>query len=73
MVRVAQEMLASASRVPGPARLVVSEQADDGALVLAFEPVDEGGPVLNLIPPPVSTDILDIRSEHGLTVTVPAE
>jgi len=73
IVRVAQEMLASASRVPGPARLVASTEADDGSLTLAFEPADDGGPVLNLIPPPISSDIVDIRSDDGLTVTVPAD
>ncbi|MEL6982502.1 MAG: hypothetical protein AAFO29_08765, partial [Actinomycetota bacterium] len=73
VVRVAQEMLASASRVPGAARLVVSEDADSGSLVLSFESADEGGPVLNLIPPPISTEVIDVHSDGGLTVTVPAD
>ncbi len=73
VVRVVQEMLASASRVPGAARLVASQNEDDGSLVLAFEPADEGGPVLNLIPPPISSDVLAVQNENGLTVTVPAE
>lgn len=73
VVRVAQEMLASASRVPGAARLVASEDADTGSFVLSFEPADEGGPVLNLIPPPISTEAIDVRSDGGLTVTVPAD
>lgn len=73
VVRVAQEMLASASRAPGAARLVASQNEDDGSLVLAFEPADEGGPVLNLIPPPISSEVLAVESENGLTVTVPAE
>lgn len=73
VVRVAQEMLASASRVPGAARLVVSEDPETGASVLSFEAADEGGPVLNLIPPPISTEAINVRSDGGLTVTVPAE
>ncbi len=72
VVRVAQEMLASASRVPGAASLVVTD-ADDGGLTMTFEPADDGGAALNLISPPVSTEMIDVAAEDGLSVTVRAD
>jgi hypothetical protein len=71
VVRVAQEMLALASRAPGAARLVVTDGAD-GGLNLAFEAADDSGPVVNLIPPAISDHLVDI-SDEGLSLTVKAE
>ncbi len=74
VVRVAQEMLALASRAPGAARLVVSDSPDgDGELRMEFEAADEGSQVINLIPPKISNDMIDISNESGLSVTVKAE
>ncbi len=88
VVRVAQEILAQASRAPGAARLVVSDGSDpagsdpdgsdqDGssrdrvsAVTMTFEAIDEGGPTLNLIPPPISADLIDVDQDNGLSVTV---
>lgn len=72
VVRVAQEMLASASRAPGAARLVVTQAGDgDGDLKMEFE-ADGDDAVINLIPPQISNDLIDVRNE-GQSVTVRAE
>ncbi len=72
VVRVAQEMLASASRAPGAARLVISQVGEgDGELKMEFE-ADGDDTVINLIPPQISNDLIDIRNE-GQSVTVRAE
>lgn len=71
VVRVAHELLAQASRAPGAARLVVTD-GEDGSLTFSFE-ADDGGTTLKLTPPPVSTDVLDIQGDDGLTVTVRAD
>jgi hypothetical protein len=73
VVRVAQEMLALASRAPGAAKLMVAEQGDDGELTLEFETMDDSKQVINLIPPRISSDLIDIRNDTGLSVTVKAE
>lgn len=73
VVRVAQEMLALAARAPGAAKLVVSTDGDDGELKLEFETIDAGSQVINLIPPRISSDLIDIRNDTGLSVTVKAE
>ena len=73
VVRVAQEMLASASRAPGAARLVVADEGDDGSLTLSFEPDDEAGSTLNLLPPAPSSPMIDVRDAETLSVTVKAE
>ncbi len=73
VVRVAQEMLATAARVPGAARLQVTLDDESGELKLEFVPVDEGGDVANLIPPQISSDLIDVRNDTGLSVTVKAE
>ena len=73
VVRVAQEMLALASRAPGAAKLIVAEQGDDGELTLEFETMDDSKQVINLIPPRISSDLIDIRNDTGLSVTVKAE
>lgn len=74
VVRVAQEMLALAARAPGAARLVVTQGPEDsGELTLEFEAADDSAQVINLIPPQISTDLVDISGESGLSVTVRAE
>lgn len=70
VVRVAQELLAQASRAPGAARLVVAD-GDDGSVVFTFESDDDN--VVNLIPPTIDTDLIDIGRDRGVTVTVLAE
>lgn len=73
IVRVAQEMLAPASRAPGAARLLVTQDDEvDGELKMEFAAADDNQ-VLNLIPPQISSDLVDIRSDEGLSVTVKAE
>lgn len=72
VVRVAQELLALASRAPGAAKLVVAQDAD-GELTLEFETVDETSEVINLIPPQISNDLIDVRNDTSLSVTVRAE
>jgi small-conductance mechanosensitive channel len=74
VVRVAQEMLALASRAPGAAKLVVTHDGDDeGELKMEFEAADESAQVINLIPPQISNELIDVRSESGLSLTVKAE
>lgn len=99
VVRVAQELLAQASRAPGAARLVARDgdpvdgtDGTDGAdgpvdgeaaptdeatvdreLIMTFEPADDNGPALNLIPPAVSTELIDISNDAILSLTVRAE
>ncbi len=73
VVRVAQEMLSSASRAPGAARLVVTQSSEsDGDLKMEFESADDSE-VINLIPPQLSSDLIDVRSEAGLSITVKAD
>ncbi|MGI9595729.1 MAG: hypothetical protein ACR2QK_06195 [Acidimicrobiales bacterium] len=74
VLRVAQEMLALAARAPGAARLVVTQGAEDnGELTLEFEAADDTAQVINLIPPQISSDLVDTSSDSGLSVTVKAE
>ena len=73
IVRVAQEMLASAARVPGAARLLVTHDDESGELKMEFVSADDGGEVVNLIPPQISSDLIDVRNDTGLSVTVKAE
>ena len=73
IVRVAQEMLATAARVPGAARLLVTHDDESGELNMEFVSADEGGEVINLIPPQISSDLIDVRNDTGLSVTVKAE
>ncbi len=72
VVRVAQEMLATAARAPGAAKLVVATNGD-GELTLEFESADENGSVINLIPPQISGDLIDVQQETGSSVTVKAQ
>ena len=73
IVRVAQEMLATAARVPGAARLLVTHDDESGELKMEFVSADDSGEVINLIPPQISSDLIDVRNDTGLSVTVKAE
>ncbi len=73
IVRVAQEMLATAARVPGAARLQVTHDDETGELKMEFVSADDSGEVVNLIPPQISSDLIDVRNDTGLSVTVKAE
>ena len=69
VVRVAQEMLALAARAPGAAKLVVTHDGDDeGELKMEFEAADASTQVINLIPPQISNELIDVRGQSGLTV-----
>ncbi len=72
IVRVAQEMLATAARVPGAA-LLVTQNDESGELKMEFVAADDGADVVNLIPPQISSDLIDVRRDAGLSVTVKAE
>lgn len=86
VVRVAQEMLALAARAPGAAKLVVTQGSAEpesdaesgsdsggGELIMKFEAVDDSSQVINLIPPQISNELIDISNEAGPSVTVKAE
>lgn len=74
VVRVAQEMLALAARAPGAAKLIVTHEGEDeGELKMEFEAADESRQVINLIPPQISNELIDVRSESGVSLTVKAE
>ncbi len=74
VVRVAQEMLSLAARAPGAAKLVVTQEGEDeGDLKMEFEAADESSQVINLIPPQISNELIDVRSESGLSLTVRAD
>lgn len=67
VVRVAQELLATAARSPGASKLVVVGEDD---LKLKLEAVSESDGEINLIPPQINNDLVDISDDDGLTVTV---
>lgn len=69
IVRVAQEMLEVAARAPDPARLVATGETET---TLKFVSVDDDE-VLSMIPPHIVSDLIDVRDETGLSVTVKAE
>lgn len=68
IVRVAQEMLEVAARNREPSRLVVSGDDEIGLRLLSADD-DE---VVSIVPPRVVTDLIDVREETGLNVTVKA-
>jgi|GEM_PF-5469671 len=67
VVRVAQELLAAAAKSPGASTLVVS---GDKELTLKFAEADSSTEEINLIAPSLKSDLVDITSGEGLTVTV---
>lgn len=70
VARVAQELLEAAARSPEASRLVV-EGTDE--IVLRLESVDDSDEVINIIPPRITSDLIDVRSETGINITVKAE
>ena len=71
VVRVAQELLEAAARSPEPSRLVVT--GGDEVVVLSLEPVDDGEEVINIIPPRVTSDLVEVQDALGVSLTVKAE
>lgn len=72
VLRVAQEMLASAARVPGAARFIVTQSGEgDGDIKMEFESLNEDGETINLIAPHITHELVDV-SRGGLSITVKA-
>jgi uncharacterized protein YoxC len=71
VVRVAQELLEAAARHPEPARLLA--RGDDDGVTLSLDAEEEGDEVINIIPPRVTSDLIDLREETGASLTVKAE
>ncbi|MEM8925736.1 MAG: hypothetical protein AAGD35_19710 [Actinomycetota bacterium] len=73
ILRVAQELLESAARSPEPSMLSVT-QDDDGEISLGLSAAEDGDQVINIIPPRITSDLLDFRTDdgEGLSVTVKA-
>ena len=67
VVRVAQELLEAAARSPEPSRLVVR---GDEELVLTLEAAEDGDEVINIIPPRITSDLVELREEAGVSITV---
>lgn len=71
VVRVAQELLATAAKAPGAATLVVAD-TDDGELTMSFNAEDQLGDGPSLIPAQVSSDLIDVRNETTVAVRAAA-
>ena len=69
VVRVAQELLEAAARSPEPSTLVVT---GDEEIHLRLEAVNDDDEVINIIPPRITSDLVDVREETGLSITVKA-
>jgi len=67
VVRLAQEILEMAARNPEASRLVVSGDDD---VNLRLEAVNEDEEVITVIPPRVTSDLVDVRGETGPSITV---
>jgi septal ring factor EnvC (AmiA/AmiB activator) len=67
VVRVAQELLASAAKSTGATKLIVSGSKD---LKLRCVPDSQGKTKINLIPPQIKNDLIDVTKDDGVTVTV---
>lgn len=70
VARVAQELLEAAARSPEASRLVVEGENE---IILRLESVDDSDEVINIIPPRITSDLIDVRSETGINITVKAE
>lgn len=74
VVRVAQEMLEAAARNPEPLRLVATGESDVTLRLELAEPDPDSPSDQVTIPSPmVASDLIDIREDVGLSVTVKAE
>ncbi|MFV0259046.1 MAG: hypothetical protein ACK5PP_11430 [Acidimicrobiales bacterium] len=71
VVRIAQEMLEAGARSPEAAQLLVSD-AEDGGVNLRLEPPADDEETVNIIPPHITNDLVDLREEIGPTITVKA-
>ncbi len=69
VVRVAQELLEAAARSPEPSTLRVED--DDGQISLSLAAIEGGDVPANIIPPQISSDLLDFRQD-GRQITVSA-
>lgn len=69
VLRVAQEMLAAAAREPAPSTLIVR---GDDELTLELKQTDDGDEIINLIPPAIDSDLVDVQTAQGLRITVRA-
>lgn len=69
LLRVAQEILASASREPAPSTLRV---AGDDDVTLELFATDEDNKAMNVIVPTIDHGLVDVASAHGLSITVKA-
>ncbi len=50
-----------------------SPDTGGGELIMRFEAADDSSQVINLIPPQISSELIDISNEAGLSVTVKAD
>ncbi len=58
------------ARSPEASRLVVT---GDHEVTLRLESADDSDEVINIIPPRITSDLIDVRSETGIDITVKAE
>lgn len=70
ILRVAQEMLEEAARNPEPSRLVAS---GDDEITLELRAAEEVEDVISIIPPRIASDLIDVKEEAGVSITVKAE
>ncbi len=70
ILRVAQEILASAAREPEATRLLIS---GDDEISMKLTAADEGNEVINLIAPRIPSDLVDISDQNGLDIVVRAK
>ncbi len=71
VVRVAQEMLESAARNPEPLRLVAT--GDDEVRLTLVADDDDNNDFVSVVPPTIENELVDVRDDSGLSVTVKAE
>ncbi len=67
VLRVAQEMLAAASREPAASTLTATGDDD---VVLELTQTDDEDQIINLIPPTIDSDLVDVQTAQGLRITV---
>lgn len=70
VLRVAQEVLASAAREPEASQLVISGDSDVKIKLVPAD--DEDGTVINLVPPRITSDLVDVQQSGGLDIIVRA-
>jgi len=70
VVRVAQELLEAAARSPEPSRLVAT---GDEEITLALESVGDSEEVINIIPPRITSDLVEAREETATSLKIKTE